>query len=226
MRVKIGEYQITTIFTGEPWCQNCYLVKCLATQELVLLDPGDDAQQIIEHVYDQKGTLTSILITHAHHDHVLALEDVAREFQVSCYVHQADTRLLRQAHTYALVFDKRQIKPIKVPCKHFDRSLKIGQRRIRVIDTPGHTPGSVCFDFGDFIFTGDLVLFQHVGRSDTPGSDMEQLRASLGSLLEQLQDETVIFPGHGRAWTVGEARVWWQDAAGVLPEYKRFGGIE
>lgn len=222
---EIGNFEITTIFTGEPWCQNCYLVKSLSTGDMVMIDPGDEAERIIEHVRDSKGTLKSILITHGHHDHILALGAVEQEFKIPCYVHKADIRLLRQAHTYALVFDKRQVKPIRIDCRDFDQALELGGRRISVIETPGHTPGSVCLDFDEFVFTGDLILFEHVGRSDTPGSDMEQLRSSAGALLEQLKDDTVLFPGHGRSWTAGEAKRWWSQITGDLPEYKRFGKI-
>jgi glyoxylase-like metal-dependent hydrolase (beta-lactamase superfamily II) len=133
---------------------------------------------------------------------------------------------MRQAHTYALVFDGRQIKPFTAFCLYDDEeSLEIGKQPIQVIYTPGHTSGSVCYYFGDFVFTGDTILYQHVGSTDTPGANVDQLISSVSRLVEQLPGETVVFPGHGRTWTIREARVWWQHAVISPPQYKRFGGI-
>lgn len=225
MFFQIGDYRITTIVTDELWCENCYLVEHFPSTELVIIDPGDSADRIIRTVSSIGKGLKKLLITHAHHDHVGAADALHKRFEVPCYMHKADMRLIRQAHTYALVFDKRQMKPLAAPCLYVDEEvMEIGRQPIRVIYTPGHTSGSVCYDFGDFIFTGDTILYQHVGRTDTPGASKDQLISSVNRLMEQLTDRTVIFPGHGRSWTVGEARTWWQDVV-MPPEYKRFGGI-
>lgn len=226
MTIQLGDYQITTIVTGEPWCVNCYLVRHLPSAEQVLIDPGDSLGCIVKAVLSQNGSLKKILITHAHHDHIGAVAALCQRFEVPCYVYKADERLMRQAHTYALVFDSRQIEPLTTFCPYQDNmSLTIGKQPIQVIYTPGHTAGSVCYYFGDFVFTGEAVLYQHVGRTDMPGSNLEQLISSVSRLVEQLPGETVVFPGHGRMWTIREARAWWQDAAISPPQYKRFGGI-
>jgi len=224
---QFGEYQVTTIVTDEPWRTNCYLVRHLPSAEQVLIDPGDAAQRIAGAVLKEGGRPKKILITHAHHDHVCAVAVLHQRFGVPCYLHRADARLMRQAHTYALVFDGRQMEPFTASSLYADdeMSLEIGKRSIQIMYTPGHTRGSVCYYFGDFVFTGDTILYRHVGRTDTPGSDLKQLIASVGSLVKRLPGETVVFPGHGRPWTMQEASDWWRDVAVSPPQYKRFDGI-
>ncbi len=224
--LKLGDFEITTIVTDEPWSENCYLVRHLPSAEQLLIDPGDSADRISQAVISRGRGLENILITHAHHDHVGAVDDLHRRFGASCYLHKADERLMRQAHTYAFVFGGRQIEPVRAFNLYEDEEiLEIGKRPIRTIYTPGHTSGSVCYYFGDFVFTGDTILYRHVGRSDTPGSDLGQLISSVSRLVEQLPAETVMLPGHGRSWTIKEARSWWSEAAIAPPQYKQFGGI-
>jgi len=225
MMHQIGDFQITTIVTDEPWSVNCYLARHILSGEQILIDPGDAAKRIEQMVTDYGGKLKAILLTHAHHDHVGAVADICRHFAASCYLHKADARLMRQAHTYALVFAARHIEPFLNVSLYEKGNLNIDGWPIDAVKTPGHTPGSVCYDFGGFIFTGDTLLYQYVGRTDTPGANEGQIASSVGGLMERLSEQVVIFPGHGRAWTAGEAKVWWKDAALLPPQYKQFGGI-
>ena len=172
----IGDFQITTIVTGESWCQNCYLVRHLFSGDLVLIDPGDDASRIIEQVHRQQGVLKNILITHAHHDHIRALRDVEKEFGAPCYLHKADAGLFHRAHTYALIFDGRPMDPLKVPCRHFNDDLMIGGRKIEVMGAPGHTPGSVCFDFGSFVLQEMSCCFSTWAAAIPPGAMQKNYR--------------------------------------------------
>ena len=222
----LGNYEITTIVSDEAWSQNCYLVRQLPSLQKLLIDPGGDAGRIMQAVRDHEGQLKAILITHAHHDHVAAVADVKRDFDVPCYVHEADKRLLRQAHTCALVFAARNIHPIsEVSLYGPDSAPQMEHWPIETIHTPGHSPGSVCYYLDGFVFTGDTLLYQHIGRADTPGSDVAQLQVSMDHLLQKLPPETMVLPGHGRAWSIAEARDWWQGVRMDPPQYKRFGGI-
>jgi hydroxyacylglutathione hydrolase len=226
MTLRIGDYQISSIVTNESWCENCYLVRHILSNEQVIIDPGDSIESIIQCTLEQNSIVKKILITHAHHDHIGAVDALHKRFKVPCYMHKSDTRLARQAHTYALVMDHKRIEPFAAPFSYVnDEILEIGNNQIKVICTPGHTSGSVCYDFGDFIFTGDTILYQHIGRTDTPGANKKLLLSSVNQLMEQLCDEKVMFPGHGRSWTVREARKWWKDIAMMPQEYRRFGEI-
>lgn len=226
MRVHIADYEIGTLVTDEPWSENCYYVQHVSSFQTLLIDPGDGADRIARVLREKGGDLKAILITHAHHDHVGAVAGVQQHFNVPCYVHRMDYRLLRQAHTYALVFAGRNMKPLTKVCLFEEGDgILTDTWPIRTIHTPGHSPGSVCYCFEGFVFTGDTLLYQHVGRADTPGADPEQLVLSIDRLLKELPEGTVILPGHGRPWSIAEAKSWWQDVQMSPPQYKQFGGL-
>lgn len=223
---KTGVYEINTIVTDAPWSENCYVVKHGALQQLIIIDPGGQQEKIQECV-DQSGcTLKAILITHAHHDHVGAVEGLRQQYQVPILVHRGDQRLLRQAHTYALVFAGHALKPISDVSFYDEHSWPmIDGWDIKTMHTPGHSPGSVVYDIGGSIFTGDTILYNYIGRADTPGADTMQLIASVDKLLEQWPEESMMLPGHGRTWTIREARAWWQTVRANPPQHKQFGGV-
>ena len=215
-----GEYQVTTLVTGGTWKENCYLVHHVDTGELALIDPGEDAGQIVMLVQNWGSALRYILLTHAHHDHVGAVAALARQFGVAAHVHRADVRLLHHAPMYAWRFANRKIEA-PIPCVvHDDQlDLRLGGQPIEVIHTPGHTSGSVCYVLGGAVFTGDTLLFEHVGRVDLPGADAQQIKASIDHLVQRLPPQTIVLPGHGRPWSIGEAQNWWTTAAVSLPPY-------
>jgi glyoxylase-like metal-dependent hydrolase (beta-lactamase superfamily II) len=223
---RVGGYDITTLVSDERWCENCYLVRHAASSEQILIDPGGNADGIIQAVVDQGENLKMILITHAHHDHVMALSAVHQRFSVPCYVQKEDVKLMRQAPMYAMVFASQQIPAfIDFQAMTDQDVLRTKSQMIQVIHSPGHTLGSVCYGFGGFVFTGDTLFYKHMGRSDTPGASAEQLKDSISRLTATLSGETVLFPGHGRAWTAGEAKRWWEHAIAAPPVYQRFGEI-
>jgi hydroxyacylglutathione hydrolase len=221
--LSLGQHRILRIVTGEAWRENCYLVTHIPSGEMALVDPGDDADSVIHAVLGGGTRLHHILLTHAHHDHVGAVAALCRRFGLACNVHKDDARLLRQAPMYAMRFARKLIEP-PAPFRVFEDqpALQLGEGSVQVIHTPGHTSGSVCYDFGGFVFTGDTLLHQRVGRTDLPGGDAKLLAASVSRLVERLPGETVMFPGHGRPWTLAEARNWWQGVAGSALQHKQF----
>jgi len=219
--VSLCDYQITTFVTGGAWKENCYLVRHVDTCELALIDPGEDDGRIIEAVQNRGNMLRYILLTHAHHDHVGGVASLARKFGIPCHVHPNDVRLLHHAPMYAWRFAQKRIEAPKPYIAHSDQAdLQLGKRLLSVIHTPGHTSGSVCYVIGGAVFTGDTLLFQHVGRVGLPGADAQLMKESISCLICQLPPETVILPGHGRSWTMGEAQQWWQSVAiDAVPQY-------
>jgi hydroxyacylglutathione hydrolase len=219
----IGEFDIQTIKSGAPWKENCYLVRHLPTGEQAVIDPGADAETIIRAVIANGLDLAQLWLTHAHHDHIVAVAGLCRHFGISCHLHKADQRLLRHGPMYALRFAGLQIeaptdvKLFETPCQ-----FQLGGSRVDIIHTPGHTPGGVCYSLEGFVFTGDILTYEHVGRTDLPGGDETLIKASVNHILENLPAETVLFGGHGRPWTVHQARSWWQTAQSDPPRVDSF----
>jgi len=218
--VTVGEWSITTYVTGGNWKENCYLMAHGRTGDLLLIDPGSADPIIADHVVAAGGQLRHMLLTHAHHDHVGGVVGLSRQFGVSCRLHRSDVRLLRHAPMYALRFSKQTIETPKDHEVYGEEPLILGGQVIQVLPVPGHTAGSVCLALGGVVFTGDTLMYEIVGRVDLPGSEPDRLIPSINHLLAALPTETVIFPGHGRPWTIGEAKAWWSRLEGPAPAYK------
>jgi len=214
---QVGAYVVVTVPTSERWRQNCYVVQHKISGEQAIIDPGNAADSIAEVVLHHGGQLRHILLTHAHHDHVGAVAELRRRFDIPCYLHAQDARLLRHAPLYAFRFAGERIEPAEGVCT-FDPELglRLGDAPIGMIHTPGHTAGSVCYVFPGIAFTGDTLMYRRVGRQDLPGGDPTLLSQSIGRALDLLENESVLFPGHGRSWTVAEARLWWRNGAELL----------
>lgn len=220
---KTDRFKVTLVPTGEPWNENCYLVLDGDRREQAIVDPGGRAAAIQEAAEAAGAPVTAILLTHAHHDHVRAAADVAKHFGVRCYIHSADFPLLRKAPSYSIAFGGKAFPPVIDPAALEDRAgPEFFGGAMRVLHTPGHTPGSVCLLFPGFAFTGDTLLQRKVGRTDLPGCDREKLLASVDDLLRQTAEDDVLYAGHREAWRVREAREWWATARGNAPPLKSF----
>src|SRR3989344_7620558 len=176
---------------------NCYLVS--DSDECLIIDPGDDADFITETIASEKLTPIAIVLTHGHFDHVLGCLELKLNFNVPLLLHKNDEKLYSSANQSALHWLKK--KTLKVPpIDHFIKEgdkIKVGEEKLIVIETPGHTPGSVClYDGRKNLFTGDTLFKDGVGRTDFSYSRPLQLTKSLNKLFK-LPAETAIYPGHG-----------------------------
>jgi hydroxyacylglutathione hydrolase len=219
----IGEFEIQTIKSSAPWKENCYLVRHISTGEQAVIDPGADDETIIRAVLANGSELSQIWLTHAHHDHIGAAAQLCQRFGVSCRLHKADQRLLRHAPMYALRFAGIHIEaPTKIELFETPCQFQLGGHQLEVIHTPGHTPGGVCYALEGFVFTGDILIYEHLGRTDLPGGDDTLIKTSVSQLLEHLPTETVLLGGHGRAWTAALAREWWKTMRSDPPRADSF----
>lgn len=223
---SIGNYSIARIVTGNEWKQNAYIVTQTRSLETIIIDPGDNASYIINYIKNKCGKVTRILLTHAHFDHVGALNEVSEHFNVVCDLHKQDARLLMQAPMYALRFSKKIVDPVSKHQLFEELCIDDNNIPVRSIFTPGHTKGSVCYLFDGFLFTGDTLLNKRVGRTDLPGSKPEAILESIGKLLAELSDDIEIFSGHGKSWTTGEAKEWWHNLRQVPPAHSTFEDLD
>ena len=198
------------VFVTGSWKENCYLITDENLNITAILDPGDDADRIIQYVRQKKLNLSLLLLTHAHYDHIGAIEKIAGIYDLTCHVHEKDKQLLKRAPLYALSFEKRKIKlPKDVEYFQDESCFQFGSHTIRIIPSPGHTEGSVCLCLGTLVFSGDTLLFERRGRTDLPGGDAATLEKTITLLLQKLDTDQTLYPGHKQPWSVEAARRWW-----------------
>lgn len=197
--------QVTTVVVS-PFEQNCRVVKDLDSGDGVVVDPGDEAERILEAVEQSGARITHILATHAHLDHVGAAASVRRALKAPFCLHRADLPLLRALPEHGVMFGMQglEVPPVDLDLAEV-REIPLGQGRIRVLHTPGHTPGGVTFLFDGDGFFGDSLFRLSVGRTDL-GGDARVYARTLKDVILGLPDATVVRCGHGPDTTIGVER--------------------
>ena len=188
---------------------NCYLVKNEETGEGFLIDPGDYAEKIIEVIKEKAVKLTAIYLTHGHLDHMMAVERVKAEFNVPVYCHEAElavladpvqnltSRFMRSGYVFTDVIGLKDGAEFKAA--GFD---------VRLIHTPGHTPGGCCYYLWEegYLFSGDTLFFRSIGNTEFPGGSMGTLARSIREKLYMLPEETRVYAGHGESTDIGSEK--------------------
>ena len=173
---------------------NCYFIINEETDEAVIVDPAAECKKIINKLTERKLNLKYIMLTHAHFDHMMALEELREKTGAPLCVHEDDAEAVTNTSlNYMKLFANKNmtIKPAEIILRDGDTI-----NDIRVLHTPGHTKGSVCYFIGDNIITGDTLFKEDFGRTDLYGGDYNQLMDSLKKLAA-LEEEYKIYPGHG-----------------------------
>lgn len=206
-----GDFSLTVVVTSPPWYENAYIVRHRPSGELVVVDPGGDAERILAAINDQAGTPVAIWLTHGHPDHLGAARAVEVALDLDTHAHEDEMPVIARAGELARSFTgESQEGPARVRLFAGEPTLALGGTTVRVVHTPGHTPGGVCYDFGGFALTGDTLFRQGVGRTDLPGGSEEKLWQSIPRFLGLMADDTRLFAGHGPDWSAAEARRWWK----------------
>ena len=183
---------------------NCYFL--IEGQNCLIIDPADDAPFILEELQRHRLNLVGMLATHGHFDHLMAVGEIQKSFDIPLFIHKDDkflTDRVEQTAEYFLGY-----KPVILPIKKIknlkiDDVLRIKKFKIKIIYTPGQTPGSCCFYFKEenALFTGDTLFKDGIGRYDFSYSNKDKLKNSLENIFK-LPKETIIYSGHGEDTTI------------------------
>ena len=187
---------------------NCYIVGCQETKEGAVIDPGGDPELILAEIESHALSVKYVLNTHGHFDHTDANGALVEATGASLAIHPQDRPILESAGGAAWFGLNASPSPPPDVELHDGDELAIGQLRFKVLHTPGHTPGHVCFYEPDegVLFDGDVLFYRGIGRYDLPGGNWQQLSDSIHRVLFALPDETVVYSGHGQATTIGEEK--------------------
>jgi glyoxylase-like metal-dependent hydrolase (beta-lactamase superfamily II) len=190
---------------------NCTIVGDPETREALVIDPGDEAPDILAALKREGLTAVKIIHTHAHFDHVMATGDVAKATKADVLLHKDDRFLYDNAVAQTQMFGLARPgdRPPPPPTHELssDESIGFGRREARALHTPGHTPGSLCLYLetaGEtpVLFAGDTLFRGSIGRTDLPGGSSETILRSIRERLLTLPDHTQVIPGHGPETTI------------------------
>ena len=184
---------------------NCYLL--ISDAKAFIVDPSVSVKTISEALTTEGAVPVGILLTHGHFDHITSVDALRERYHIPLYIHKEDAPMLTDGHKNAFfTFFRRDCVYAPADVLLDDGSVfTLGDDKITVIHTPGHSKGSVCYHCGDFLLTGDTLFSDNVGRSDLWGGDDDQLRASLDKLEALNIPEIRICAGHGPETLLGIA---------------------
>ncbi|MFA1544070.1 MBL fold metallo-hydrolase [Actinomadura monticuli] len=207
-------------FPAGSFAANCYIVAPAAGEECLIIDPGQDAEALIEEILrEHRLKPVAVLLTHGHLDHVWSVAPVCGAKDVPAYVHPDDRDLLTDPAKGLSLGAGQQLfggltlsEPDDVRELADGSVLELAGLSLTVDHAPGHTPGSVTFrtpkteQIPDVMFTGDLLFAGSIGRTDLPGGSYEEILASLSRVCLSMPDDTAVLPGHGEQTTIGRER--------------------
>lgn len=183
---------------------NCYVLGDDKTSEAAVIDPGGEAEKIIKVLEDNELQLKYIILTHGHGDHIGGLQELSEKTNTPIYMHEKDLYLLRDKNkNYSAVMGGPVIEMSTDTFVEDGEVLELGNYKLNIIHTPGHTQGGICIHVDNYIFTGDTLFANSIGRTDLDGGDYELIIRSIKEKLMVLNEDTTVFPGHGPASKIG-----------------------
>lgn len=192
-----------------PLQTNCYILSI--DEHCIIFDPGNEPQKIIQYIQTQKVKPLAILLTHAHFDHIGALDAIREQYQIPAYIHEKEAKwIIDPALNGSQRWFPDQLLSLQ-PAEHIikgEQELNIGPFQLQLYETPGHSPGSISYYLKEqgLLLAGDVLFLNSVGRTDLLGGNQAQLMQSIEAKLLTLPDDTIVCPGHGPVTTIGDER--------------------
>lgn len=201
--------KIICIVVGPLWT-NSYIIWDTNTMEGILVDPGDEGDKLIKEIKKNKLNLKGIVITHGHFDHIKDAEYVSSNLDVPLMASEKEIPVIEHVSEQSIMFGFPPVQPPKIGVYlNENDSIDIGEYKFIVLNTPGHSPGSITLynSFAGVAIVGDLIFFESIGRTDIPGGDYNTLIKSIKEHILTLPDKTKLLSGHGNETTVGYERL-------------------
>lgn len=195
-----------------PFHKNGFVVGCERTREAVVIDPGDEVEDLLTAVQAHGLKVVSILLTHAHIDHITGVARAKAALGAPVYLHKDDLPLYEHAVEQGQMFGFAVEPPPPVDHFYDMRPMRFGDYEVHVHHTPGHCPGGVCLQIGKagevgaHLIVGDTLFAGSIGRTDLPGSKHAALMRSIAEVLLGFSDDSIVYPGHGPTTTIGRER--------------------
>ncbi len=192
---------------------NCYIARSSdSASECVIIDTGLDVQPLLKFLERGKLTPVALILTHGHMDHIAGVEPLREKFPaIAVYIHKLDSNMLTSAAANLSVLSGLSLTAKKADVLiDEDNIIEKAGVKLRVIHTPGHTPGGICFycEKDGIIFVGDTLFAGSVGRTDFPNGDTKQLIDGIKHKLLTLPEDTIAYPGHGPETTIGQEKAY------------------
>ena len=199
--------EVITLNSNE-MAQNAYLYFDPQSKEGVVIDPGDNEQDILAAIESKGINLQCILLTHGHYDHIYAADEVKAQTNTPIVCHRNESAVLADPNLNLSVMIDKNISVTSDRELDDGGEITIGAGKLKVIHTPGHTPGGICFydEENEMIFTGDTLFMESIGRSDMHMGDHDTLIGSINQKLMTLPESVKVFSGHGLASTIGHEK--------------------
>lgn len=186
---------------------NCFIISCEQTKKAAVIDPGGDAEEIVKYIDEHELELQYILLTHGHGDHIGGILEIKAKKEVPVLIHEDDASMLQDANkNLSKLMSGPDVELIPDRVLKGGEILELGELKLHIMHTPGHTPGGICIKVKDCLFTGDTLFANSIGRTDFEGGSFEKIIDSIKSKLLVYDDQTKVFPGHGPASTIGRER--------------------
>jgi len=204
--IKMNKLEIEPLIVG-PLFSNCYIIWDEKEKIGIIIDPGDDGEDIIKKVNELKIKIKYIIITHGHFDHIGAVNKLKKYFKVDFLAHKGDLFFIKEGKNSAMRWGV-DIESSPEPDAFINEgdNIKFGQIELKVIHTPGHSPGGVSLLYDKVVFVGDTLFQGSIGRTDFRKGSLDELKNSIKNKLYKLPDDTIVYTGHGPITTIGDEK--------------------